>query len=132
MKKELSNFISDAFVGAISDREIVVKSGLMDKLQEGDSILADRGFDMSDLLETKGVLVNIPPFLKGKEQLSNFEVMKTRIIAKRRNIIENVNGRAKKNKIIVTPLQKCMWPYADKVIYVCFALVNFYKPLVSD
>lgn len=87
------NFISEAFVSATSDREIVVKSGILDELQQDDSILADRGFDISDLLETKGVLVNIPPFLRGKEQLSNFEVMKTRILANRRILIENINCR---------------------------------------
>lgn len=129
-EKKAVNFISDAFVGGTSDREIVVKSGFLDKVSKGDSILADRGFEISDLLEAKGVLVNIPPFLRGKEQLSYFEVLKTRIIANRRILIEQINGRAKKNKILVSPLQKCMWPYADKAIYVCFALVNFYNPIV--
>lgn len=55
--------------------------------------------------------------------------MKTRIIANRRILIDNVDCRAKKNKIIATTMQKCLWPYANKKIYVCFALVNFYKPL---
>lgn len=123
------NFISEAFVGSTSDREIVIKSGLIDKLEKGDAIMADKGFDISDLLESKGVLLNIPPFLKGKSQLSDFEVMQTRIIANRRILIENVNCRAKKNTILTSPLQKCLWPYANKIIYVCFALVNFYKPL---
>lgn len=125
------NFISDAFVGSISDREILIKSGFIDIVEKGDFILADRGFDVSDLLESKGVIINIPPFLKGKEQLSNFQVMKTRIIAKRRMLIENINCRAKKNKILVTPIQKSLWPLANKILYVCFALVNFYKPIVN-
>lgn len=62
--------------------------------------MADKGFDVSDLLEEKAVVLNIPPFLKGKEQLSDFEVMKTRIIANIRILIGNVNFRAKKNKTI--------------------------------
>lgn len=92
------NFLSEAFVGSISDREIVIKSGLIEKLDKDDAILADKGFDVSDLLEAKGILLNIPPFLKGKEQLSEYEVMKTRIIANRRILIENVNCRAKKKQ----------------------------------
>lgn len=88
--------------------------------------MADKGFDVSDLLESKGVLLNIPPFLKGKCQLTSFEVMKTRIIANRRI---NVNARAKKNKIIANTLSKNLWPLANKIVYVCFALVNFYRPL---
>lgn len=116
------NFISEAFVGATSDREIVIKSGFIDKLERGDAIMADKGFDISDLLESKGVLLNIPPFLEDKKQLGDSDVMKTRII-------ENVNSRAKKNKILTTTIQKSLWPYANKIIYVCLALVNFYKPL---
>lgn len=122
-------FISDAFPGSISDREIFIKSGILDKLKEGDAILADKGFDVSDLLEAKGVLLNIPPFLRGKCQLTSYEVLKTRMIANRRILIENVNARAKKNKIISTTMPNSLWPLANKIIYICFALVNFYKPL---
>lgn len=122
-------FISDAFPGSISDREIIIKSGILEKFKEGEAVMADKGFDISDLLESKGVLVNIPPFLKGKCQFSSYEVMKTRIIANKRILIENVNARAKKNKIISTTLAKNLWPLANKIIYVCFALVNFYRPL---
>lgn len=81
------NFISEAFVGSISDREIIIKSGFLDIVTKGDAILADKGFDVSDLLEEKGVVINIPPFLRGKEQLNDFEVMKTRIIPNRRILI---------------------------------------------
>lgn len=98
-EKGAVNFISEAFVGATSDREIVIKSGLIDKLEKGDAVMADKGFDISDLLESKGILLNIPPFLKGNKQLSDFAVMKTRVIANKRILIENVNCRAKKNKI---------------------------------
>lgn len=125
------NFISDGFVGSISDREIVIRSGFLDKVENGDAVLADRGFEISNLLESKGVAINIPPLLKGKEQLSDFEVMKTRIIANKRILIENINCRAKKNKILITPIQRTLWPYANKIIYICFALVNFYKPIVN-
>ncbi|KAJ6649345.1 hypothetical protein Bhyg_04579, partial [Pseudolycoriella hygida] len=90
-EKGAVNFISEAFVGSISDREITVKSGIIELLKEGDAILADKGFDVSDLFESKKVLVNIPPFLKNKVQLSSFQVMKTRVIANRRILIENVN-----------------------------------------
>lgn len=62
-EKGAVNFIFEAFVGSTSDREIVIKSGLIDQLEKGDAIMADKGFDISDLLESKGVLPYIPPFL---------------------------------------------------------------------
>lgn len=92
-------FISDLFVGGISDREIVKKSGILDKLQPGDCVLADRGFVISDLLEEKNVLLNLPPFLRSKPQFTEDEVRKTRRIASRRITVENVIGQGKKSKI---------------------------------
>ena len=44
---------------------ITKKSGLLDLLEKGDSVMADRGFNIQDDLTPLGVKVNIPPFLKG-------------------------------------------------------------------
>ena len=41
----------------------------------------DRGFNIQDDLTPLGVQVNIPPFLKGKEQLDGEELIETRRIA---------------------------------------------------
>lgn len=124
------NFISDLFGGSISDREITVKSQFIDKLVAGECVLADRGFEISDLLEDKGVALNIPPFMRGKLQLSEKEVMVTRAIANRRILIEQINARAKKNKILVDVMPVCLWPLANKIFFVCFMFVNFYNPIV--
>ena len=58
-------FISYAFECSISDREIVIQSGLLDKLHRGDLVLADRGFTIKDLLNKNGANLNIPHFLVG-------------------------------------------------------------------
>ncbi|XP_068723336.1 uncharacterized protein [Montipora capricornis] len=58
-------FISKLWSGSTSDRKIVQESGLIDLLEEGDHLMADRGFNIRDLLTRRGVKLNIPPFSKG-------------------------------------------------------------------
>lgn len=48
-------FVSDLFGGNISDKQLTAQSGLLDCLEEGDSVMADRGFNIADLLEGKNV-----------------------------------------------------------------------------
>ena len=53
--------------------------------------MADRGFDIEDLI-VRGVRLNIPPFLRGKRQFEEDELISTRRIASLRIHVE----RAKK------------------------------------
>ena len=58
-------FVSKLYAGSISDKELTRCSGIMDLLQPGDSVMANRGFDIQDDLALRGVRLNISPFLKG-------------------------------------------------------------------
>ena len=59
------SFVSKLWTGNVSDRYITERSGLLDKLEEGDSVMADKGFNIRDLLTRKKVALNIPPLCKG-------------------------------------------------------------------
>ena len=74
-------FVSKLFPGSISDKELTRKSSLLDLLERGDSVMADRGFDIEDDLILQRVCLNIPPFLRGKQQLDEDERVVTRRIA---------------------------------------------------
>ena len=50
-------FVGELFDGSISDAEIVKRSGILQKefWEDGDSVMADRGFTIADLLSPMGV-----------------------------------------------------------------------------
>ena len=73
-------FISQLYTGSISDREIVVTSGLLDlPFSEGYSVVAGKGFTVEDLLPL-GVSLNIPPFLGTSNQMPAQDVIHTQEI----------------------------------------------------
>ena len=76
-------FVNQLYPGSISDKETVNRCGILsqDQRQRGDSIMADRGFIVSEEFEEIGVLLNIPAFLGGREQLTEAEVKERQNIA---------------------------------------------------
>lgn len=50
--------------GNTSDRFITEHSGFLDQISPGDEIMADRGFNIRDLLTERRATLVIPPFIK--------------------------------------------------------------------
>ena len=123
------SFVSDLYGGCISDRELFVKSGLLDLLEAGDSVMADRGFTIADLLEMKGVTLNIPP-MKVNDQLSEKELITTRRIAALRIHVERAIGRIKNYKIL-NDIPNNMSGITDQIFFVCCMLCTFSPPLCN-
>lgn len=71
-------FVSLMYEGSISDKKLVECSNLLDLLEVGDEIMADKGFDIQDLLAPLGVKLNIPPFLNSGAQFSSDNVLCTK------------------------------------------------------
>lgn len=87
-------FVSDAWGRKTSDRQIVIYSGILNLLEPGDNIMADKGFTIRDKLQEKGCTLNIPPFyIKG--QFTVDEIFYTQEIAKVRIDVERSIGRNK-------------------------------------
>ena len=71
-------FISQLYTGSISDGEIVVRSGFLDlPFQENDSVMADKGFTIQDLLPL-GVSLNIPHSLEPPAKCQLKKLLKPR------------------------------------------------------
>ena len=70
------SLVSEGFGGRVSDRQMIEKSLLLDMLEEGDGVMADKGFTIADMLEKKGCNLNIPPFRSSSTQFSSQDVLK--------------------------------------------------------
>ena len=125
-------FISDLFPGSISDKELTRRSGLLNLLESGDSIMADRGFDIQEDLNLLGVKLNIPPFLKGKPQLNPKELVETRRIASLRIHVERAMEQIKNYHIFDKPFPSSLCDTANQFFFVCTVLTNFNPPLCNN
>jgi hypothetical protein len=72
--------------GCISDVEITKLSCLLDLLEAGDDVMADKGFTLRKILSERDVTLNIPPFLS-----SGSEIRETEQIARLRIHVERMN-----------------------------------------
>ena len=74
-------FISDLYGGATSDKEITRQCGILQLLEPGDAVMADKGFHIRYDLMLLGVKLNIPPFVRKNSQMPLKDVISTRRIA---------------------------------------------------
>ena len=93
------SFISDLWGGRVSDKQITRGSGVLNLLEPGDNVMVDRGFDISDIV-SNGVIVNMPPFLAGRHQMTGVETQETKSIASLRIHVERAIGRIKTYHIL--------------------------------
>ena len=63
-------FVSGLYGGSISDRELVEKSHFIDLLEHNDLVMADRGFEIQDILALKQAQLFIPP--RGNQLKTSF------------------------------------------------------------
>ena len=125
------SYCSDAYGGAASDRQIVERSSLAQMCDPGDSLMADKGFNVQDLFENVDVKINIPSFFKKKNRISNKQLKSDRQIASKRVHIERIIGLGKTFKILSHPFNNTQSALGTQIIKVCFYLCNFKKCIVS-
>ena len=124
-------FISQLYTGSISDREIVIRSGfLAQEFSEGDSVMADKGFTIQDLLPL-GTSLNIPPFLGQLEQMSAENVIRTQQIASVRIHVERAINRIKNYKIWNGVIPLSLFGLVNQMWSICSFLSNLQDPLIS-
>ena len=132
------SYISEGWGGRTSDKYITEHCSLLQNLLPGDTVLADRGFDISDSVGFHCSILKIPTFTKGRSQLFGIEVEQTRRIANVRIHVERVirNIRKKFSFLsatqpvdFVTSMDKSV-TVLDKTVCVSCALANMCDSVV--
>ena len=134
------SFISKGWGGRVSDVHLTEHCGLLQNLLPGDIILADRGFTIQDKAGMFCAEVKIPPFTRGKKQLSKLEVDTTRQLSRVRIHVERVIGMVRQKYTILQstlPVNMIMCSTdeevstIDKIVTICCALCNHCESVVS-
>lgn len=125
-------FVSSLYPGSISDKELTKRSGILDLLEPGDSVMTDRGFEIEEDLLLIGAKLNIPPFLRGKKQLSDNELIATRRIASLHIHVERAMERIKNFHIFDQIIPATLTDIADRIFFVCCVLTNFQYNFASS
>ena len=125
-------FVSSLYTGSISDKEITRCSGILDLVEAHDSVMADKGFDIADLLMSKQVSLNLPPFLRGQTQFSAQEVLQTKNIAKVRIHVERAIRRIKEFHLFDSDISLSTLGSVNQLYTVACLLTNFQGALIKD
>ena len=124
------SYLSDLWVGRVSDKQITRESGVLDLLDAGDNVMVDRGFDISNIVPDR-VTVNMPAFLAGRDQMTAAETEETMSIASVRIHVERAVEQMKTYHILDGTLPNTLSPYATQIVTVCGLLTNFLPPLLK-
>ena len=124
------SFVSVLYTGSISDKEITRCCGILDRLGPNDSVTAVKRFNIGDMLTSRRVSLNLPPYLSSGGQFSLKEVKKTKTIAKLRIHMERAIPRIKEYHIYNTPIPLSLLGTVNQLWTVTCLLVNFQGALI--
>ena len=117
-------FISQLYTGSMS--------GILDlPFTEGDSVMADKGFTISDILPL-GVSLNIPPFLGTSTQMPPEDVVRTQEIARLRIHVERAINKIKNFHIWDSVIPLNLFGVANQMWSVCAFLCNIQDPILTS
>lgn len=128
----LVSYVSPAYGGSTSDRQIVERSSLLNLCDPGDSIMADKGFNVQDMFVHRNIQINMPTFFKKKNRMSCSTVIQDRKISSKRVHIERIIGLAKTFKILVKPMNSSETKLSSHITFVCFMLCYFKTCIVPS
>ena len=121
--------VSALYAGSISDKELTRLSGLLDLLEPGDQILADKGYKIQDLLEPLQCTLAVPAYLSSKGQFSKEEIRSSKAVHNLRVHVERAIRRVKEFHLFDGIIPLTMGGSINQLWTVASLLTNFQGPL---
>ncbi|XP_063077454.1 uncharacterized protein LOC134467525 [Engraulis encrasicolus] len=123
------SFVSDLYTGSISEKEITELSGILAMLEEGDLVMADKGFLIKEMLSKLNVSLVTPPFLGPSGTFNADEVTETQTVARLRIHVERAIRRIKEFHIFDGVIPMTLVGSVNQMWAVSAMLTNFQGPL---
>ena len=108
-----------------------LSSGFLDKLNPGDAVMADKGFNIQDLLALHDTVLIAPPMMR-KTNVSARASTATRRVATSRVHIERMIRRLKLFNFLRGVIPLTCKPYVSSAVTVCAILVNLQPSIIKE
>ena len=128
----LISFMSRGYGGRITDAQITTQSGILDLLEPGDEVMADKGFPLIERdLINKDCLLVMPPKRTQKRQFTEKENQETYAIASVRIHVERAIARMKRFGVLKF-MENSILKHANMMLICIAYLCNNMEPLIQE
>ena len=124
--------VSECYGGRATDSQITTEMGIIELLEPGDAVMADKGFPgIIEIVEHQGSFMIVPPTVREGRQFSPSENNRCYKVASVRIHVERTIRRIKYFKIMHS-MPQYLAPVADKIMIVICLIVNLMKDLIKE
>ena len=125
-------FTSKAYGGRVSDKQLTLDCGYLDKVDAHSELMVDKGFNIGEECATRFIHIHKPPGRRGESQMLISDVRKTEKVANLRILVEQVIRKLKTFQMLARELPITATRNLDDIITICSALVNMHKPIYRN
>ncbi|KAK3932933.1 Putative transposase for insertion sequence element IS112 [Frankliniella fusca] len=125
-------FVSESYGGRASDKQVTIESGILNKVEFGGAVMADKGFNIKNECYERHLVLYQPPFLTRKrEQFSREEALRTARIAKARVHVERAIQRLREFNFLTEELEWQLAPHFDDALVIAAGVVNLSASILN-